>query len=110
MTLRWVAVIQWPSETGEAPTLIFGETPEWLDRAVIAHLSNTVGSPDDSVGSEYERFVRDNPYPPVTAPDAANLTWLRDLREALVSTCVDIVKVPDEPGLGDEREQERRYW
>ena len=104
MTL--VAVIEWPSGDGEPPTLLFGPTPETLDRMVVDLLHTYVNRDD----REWGRFLGSAPFPRHDADDATNLAWLRAMRTALVSTCVDIIAEPSGgSGPGDIQRYQGRY-
>lgn len=101
-TPQVIGVVEWPSDSGEAPTLIVGAASlEELDRRFIKTMRDAIGDPDGSGDDELAAFVVERGWPADDASDHDILLWLTDLRTDQVSTMAMIYQV-DGQGVAQE--------
>lgn len=100
-----IGVIEWPSDSGEPPTVLVGyDTPAGLDRAFMETLRRV------RPGGEFEEFIQDFPIPAEDAGDDEVLAWMVARHEDHISVCCSIyVADTAGPGAADERRHGGRY-
>lgn len=89
MTMH-AALIEWASESGEAPEMIAGHDLDAILAKIVTTLRNALPEEDWAYADD-PKFLAEHPYPDVTDP-AAVQQWLEDMREATTAPWIELYR------------------